>query len=246
MSVRRQPEPTFADSPAVTRAGWERIGAIAGGLFALTQIASALASGMLRPGIGASVHTIVAYYSAHQTRALVGDYVAAFGVFPLIWFLGGLRGALRRTEEIPGILSSVALAGGVTFAGVVLVSAAVDGGLAIGVENLGGDVGSVRALCDIAQLTRDVVAIPVAALVLATSLASFAGQLLPRWLAWGGLGLAALEIASSILVFSRGGGPAAVARLGIPLLFAVWILDVSVSMFLRASAGSRRAVSLPG
>lgn len=246
MSVRRQPESTFADSPTVTRAGWERIGAIAGGLFSLTQIASALASSVFRPGLGASVQTIVAYYSTHQTRVLAGDYLAALGVFPLIWFLGGLRGALRRTEEIPGILSSVAFAGGITFAGVVLVSAALDGGLAVGVAGLTGDSGSVRALYDLTQLSRDLIAVAAAALVLATSLASFAGQLLPRWLVRSGLGAATLQVVSSILVFSRGGGPAAVAGPGIALLFAVWVLAVSFCMFLRASTRPRVAASLPG
>lgn len=239
MSIQRQPEPTIVDGPAVTRAGWERIAAISGALFAVVQIASTFTAGAAPPNADASLPTIAAYYSAHATGVLVTDYLFAAGAFLLLWFMGGLRAALQRTEEVPGMLSMVAFAAGAVTAGMMLVDAAIEAGLAFRAAKLGGDPVLIRALFDMARIAFDFIWIPAAALVLAASLASFGGQLLPRWLARSGPVVAAVLLLSSAAVFSRGGGPVPALTLVAFLLFSVWTLAVSVYLFLRASSGPR-------
>lgn len=98
---------------------------------------------------------------------LGGILVALF-----IVFLGALRATLRRKEGEAGALSATAVIAGSVVAAGAVVALAFD------------DAGELRV----------VLALPTAALVLATSAAVLTTEALPRWVAFAGAAAALLQL----------------------------------------------------
>lgn len=183
--------------------GWQRLGASA--------------------GIAFPVLTFVGLSIADDPRGsrFLGVYVFLLGVFVLFWFVAFIYGLLREAEGQRGWLSSVALGGGIVWAGLWLTVAAI----VIAYEAPTGPA-AAETFDAIMWRVGGVFGPAVASFVGATSLVALRYGILPRWLCWVGLVLAAVQVLSGFL----GGFLVLVAR--------VWALLVAVVLLRRAWAPS--------
>ncbi len=165
---------------------------------------------------------IAAALEADSTRISAGAYVAAASVFFLLWFAGSLRSFLRSYEGGAGRMSSIAFAGGIAFAAMVLLPSTV---MFVAAQRAGQEGGIDL---DIAALAYDLfgsvagngLPIVLAALVAATGVVSIRTQALPTWFGWvsGALAIGLLTPVNWVLV----------------ALIVPWIVVVSVWIYLKA------------
>jgi len=146
----------------------------------------------------------------------VGTYVFLLGVFALFWFVAFIHGLLREAEGHGGWLSSVAFGGGIVWAGLWLITAAV-----IIAHEAPTGAAAAETLDAIMWRIGGAFGPAVASFVGATSLVGLRHGVLPRWLSWGGLVLAAVQVLSGFL----GGFLVLVAR--------AWALVVAVVLLMR-------------
>jgi hypothetical protein len=203
-----------------------RLGGLFGLVSALVMIPAYLVGTPDAPGSLAEANS---YFDAGP-----GAFVFFNGVLPLfhvfffLWFLGVLRGVLRGAEGEGGVLSTVALAGGIAFA--ALTSAGFAAEILYPAALLrfeGYDQADGLALASLALATwlYHYCQVGASVMILATSLAALTTGVLPRWLALAGLVVALLTLLHFLL----------------PLLGALaglaWIAVVSALML---SGGVRR------
>lgn len=160
-----------------------------------------------------------------------------FHVFFFLWFLGVLRGMLRRAEGEGGALSSVALAGGIVFAALSAAGFAAEiayPATLLRFEGYDQDDGLAFASLAFASWLYHYCQVGASVMISATSLAALTTGVLPRWLALAGLVVALLTLLHFLL----------------PLLGALaglaWIAIVSAVMLAgggrRNGAATRRRV----
>src|SRR5436190_4319210 len=94
---------------------WKRLAPLTGVVFVALLVASFIVGGNT-PDSDASAQQVASFYSAHDTKESVSALLGGLATIFFLFFLGILRGALRRDEEAPGVLSTTALAGGVLLA----------------------------------------------------------------------------------------------------------------------------------
>lgn len=123
-------------------------------------------------------------------RVSAGVLLTLFSVFFLLVFVGWLHRWLRDVEGERGWLSTVALAGGVLMVGAVLVVVLVHLGGTV-LETYGPDPVIARTLLVLQWQAVVIIFVPTAAFVGATSLIGLADELLPKWLTYTGLAIAA-------------------------------------------------------
>ncbi|MFD1504758.1 hypothetical protein FE374_11880 [Georgenia yuyongxinii] len=156
-----------------------------------------------------------------------GAYAELLAVFLFTWFLAHLVGELRRVA--PGqVYATVALLGGGLFAAGVLVQLALTLAATTVAEGSGATV--AHLVLAVAYNFAFVYAAPVAALVMATSLAVVRTRWLPRPLGWAGF----VAVVVALAWITPGIG--AVAGM-------VWIAALSVCLAVRAvrPSGQRQA-----
>lgn len=211
-----------------------RAGGFAGIVFVgLSAIWAILIIAADRPGYGSSSAAISEYWddSGNRVVSLLGAVVLSLAGVALLWFLGSFRVVLRGFEGEPGRLASVAFAGGVVMAALLLVKNSIDGGLALALtfgeagENdftLDPDVFKALDALFLGLLIQE--AIAAAVLIGAASAVILRTRMLPRWLGGTGIAVAVLQLASWIVY-------------GAPLVLALaWILAVSLLMLRRRAA----------
>jgi hypothetical protein len=208
-----------------------RAGAFAGIAFVTLSVlwATLIVAGD-RPGYGSSSAEISEYWADSGKRALslVGAIVLSLAGMALLWFLGSFRVVLRRAEGEPARLATIAFAGGVVLAALMLVKNSIDGGLALAL--IFGEAGENDFMLDPEVFkTLDALflglliheAFAAAVLIGAAALLILRTAGLPRWLGWTGIVFAVLQLASWLVY-------------GAPLVLALaWILAVSVLMLRR-------------
>lgn len=186
-----------------------------------------------RPGYASSNAAISEYWADTGNRAVsaFGAFALALGGVALLWFLGSFRVILRRAEGEPAPLATIAFAGGVVMTALLYVKNAIDGGLALATEFgeqgqedfvLDADVFKALDAFFVGLLIQE--AFAAAVLIGAASLLVLRTGVLPRWVGWTGVAVAALQLASWVVY-------------GFPLLLVLaWILAVSVLMLPRRAA----------
>jgi hypothetical protein len=120
-----------------------------------------------------------------------------FHVFFFLWFLGVLRGMLRRAEGEEGVLSSVALAGGIVFAALSAAGFAAEilfPATLLRFEGYDQADGLAFASLALASWLYHYCQVGASVLISATSLAALTTGILPRWLALAGLVVALLTL----------------------------------------------------
>ena len=206
-----------------------------GGLFGLLSVVVMVpAYAVGYPDAPGSLAEAALYFDAGPGAFVFSNgVVPLFHVFFFLWFLGVLRGVLRRAEGEGGGLSSVALAGGVVF---VALSAAgfaaeiVYPATLLRFEGYEQDDQLVFASLALSSWLYHFCQAGASVLISATSLLALRTGVLPRWLALAGLVVALLTLLHFIL----------------PLLGALagllWIAAVSALML---TGGVRYAATTP-
>lgn len=228
---------------AITWVGWQRLCAIGGMLFSLLCVAAVAIPDNALPGLQTDPAQIANTYRTHHTGFLVSDFLLALSTFFFLWFLGGLRSALRQQEEEPGTLSSIAYGAGLLTAAAMLADAALESGFAFraaGSPHVASAEGSlVVAFSNTLTILFSFIWLAAAGVVSAVSVANLWAGFQPRWLAQTGLGLSIVMLLSPTVLLSSGGYwylITAAACAG----FLLWTFITSVYLFLRANLRAAR------
>jgi hypothetical protein len=206
--------------------------------FAVLTIVSAALSARI-PHPAASAATMLAYVRSHHTFMLVAGVLEFGAAGPLaIWTATGYRRLRTLGVYAPGAV--IGLAGGLlaaaslAFSGLVSwtvaqVSATVDGGLA-------------RVLADLSFATGGAgFVVPLGLLLAGMAVPALLLGLLPRWLAWAGLIVAAVAELSTLSLLTTALDPALpIGRFG----GLLWIVAASI-LLPRSRRDLRSAPAAP-
>ena len=191
---------------------------VTGVLFVGLAVVSFFASGN-SPDSKASGARVIAWFVAHRSSERATDLVTIFAMLFLVFFAGSLLGYLRRAPAAE-TAASVMLAGAVLMAAGLTVVIGIDWSITDVPSRL-----SPSAAQALNVLDNDVfftVAIGAAVFAIASGVAILRGAPLPKWLGW-------VAIVSGIVCASPAFFPAF-------LVLLVWVLIVSVLIYLRSAA----------
>jgi hypothetical protein len=208
---------------------WERFAAGCGVLFVGLAVAGFVVTAAGLPGSGASDAEVVTYYEDGDTelKRELGATLVGFAVFFFLLFLGSLRSAVGEVERARGTFASIAYAGGVTMAALMLVTGALEASIASAdgyFENFDVDAGTAIFVQSLTYWLGGFELLAGGVMVGATSIIALKTGFLPRWLAIAGLVLAGIaffgETAQTLIV---------------PLLLVLlWTAIVSAILFRRS------------
>ncbi len=157
----------------------------------------ALAVGASPPDSAASAREIAAHFAEHRAGHVLDAFLVALGGFVFYpWFLASLWRAMRRVEGDDGICAPVALVGGVTLLGPLLILVTAWGAAALQ-AGAHRDPSVAAALLDLGNMAFLLFPLPAVVLVVGTTLAGRPGTLLPAWLARAGLPVAVVMVAGA-------------------------------------------------
>src|SRR5919106_19919 len=180
------------------------------------------------PAADDATDDVVRWWTDNDTRSLTAAQLGGLASALLVWFGGSMRATLRRAEGEPGRVAAIAF-GGFLLAGLGNASLFA---FSFAAAETAGDVPAevTHTLSVLSELFFIPFAIGLLVALLATSVVILRhGGPLPRW-----LGIVAIVIAIVFLT---------PAYLGAAIATAVWILYVSVLLFLReepATSGDAR------
>jgi hypothetical protein len=194
-----------------------RLGQLAGVAAVLLFVVAVIVSGEPPDGDD-SLREITQFYRENDTDQMWGAGLVAWGAALFLVFLSALWKVLREAEGAFRGPSTLALAGGIVFT----VGLTVFAGISFALGDLGEDLAPV-ALQALHALNVDFffpVAVGLAGFLLGSGLAIVRTGALPKWLGWVAVVLAPIAITPvGFVVF---------------LLNGLWILVVSVLLFMRA------------
>jgi hypothetical protein len=212
-----------------SNAGLARWAALAGVAYVVLFVIGVILLFGNSPDSSSAPAKIIAYFSdsGHRNRVNIGWLLAGLGIFFFLWFLGALRGTIRRLEGEDGILTGLVTIGGLVYAALSLAAIALE----TGIRTMSDDTyhhtvypGLIHAADDAGWVLHASGGAGLGAMIIAASLAGLRAGAVPRWAGW--LGVVAGILALGLIVFFPWFGA------------AVWILVVSIGMFVRASRGS--------
>lgn len=209
--------------------GWGLYLPLSGAAYTVLMVAAAAVFPM-PPGGDVSAASQPTWLAAHHDAVIGQSYLRALAALAFIALAAAVAGACRRALPSDSPLPGVALAGGVTSGGLLLLGQAASLASALFVHG-GGAVGTTRALGALQDGFLDMSAIPAIALFAATGATAVRTALLPRWLTVVTL----LGVPFALLdAGSYDGGPLeAVGLLGLAY-FLAWSLLVGVRLWLDA------------
>jgi hypothetical protein len=176
---------------------------------------------------------VIAYYSdsGHRDRVNIGWVLGGLGLFFFLWFLSALRQAVRRLEADDGFLTGLTTIGGAVYATLTLAALALE----TGIRTMSDDTyhhtvypGLIHAADDVSWVLHASGGAGAAAMVIAASLAALRAGAVATWAGW--LGIVAGILSLGLLIFFPW------------FVLALWILVVSIGMFVRAGRAPRAAV----
>jgi hypothetical protein len=199
---------------------WQRYEPLAGVVFVVLALIALITA----PGEDflAEPSEVADYYVDNSGRMTVAGIIGGYAIFAFFWFVGAVRNRLRVPETPEGGLPALAFGGGVAAATLMLVSNAANLAGAFRADEDGAiDPAVAAALNDISSLIIGIAApVALAVFVAATGIVSITTGVLPRWLGWLSL-LLALGFLIPFISFV----------FWVP--FALWVLAVSVLLYLR-------------
>jgi hypothetical protein len=175
---------------------------------------------------------VIQWYSdaGHRDRVNGGWVLIGLSLFFLLWFVAALRRAVSLVDG-EGILTTVVGLGGGIY--IALAGAAV--ALTDGIRTMSDDTYQHRVFPELIHLADDVGwvmhatgALGLAAMIIAASLAALRARAVPTWAGW--LGIAVGILGLGLIAFFPW------------FLVAIWILVVSIGMFVRAGRTPATAV----
>ena len=186
------------------------------------------------PSGDAAPAKVIQWYSdsGHRDRIHIGWILIGLAVFFLLWFIGALRRAVSAVDS-EGILTGLVSLGGGIYAALALASVA----LSDGIRTMSDDTYQHRVFPELIHAAGDATwvmhatgAVGLGGMIIAASLAFMWGAVWPKWAGWVGVLVGILALAS-IAFFPQ-------------FLFLLWILVVSLWMFLRHNSLSKIASSI--
>jgi hypothetical protein len=204
---------------------WERWAYSAGIGFVVLTIVAFIVGGE-PPTVSDPAEEVVSYYDGERGQVLVSSFLFALALGFWVWFGGALANSLRNRGE--GRVAATIVGALSAFVAVQLVTTAVNAILAHSVAREGED-DVVQALFDLTWGLGVVAAIPSAVFFLAASMGLRRTSMIPAWLSWAGLGVAALFILRSTNWARDGFWSPTGAYLFILIPLALlWILTTSI------------------
>src|SRR5512133_3647726 len=220
-------------APPRSSAGIQRWAALGGVAYVVLFVVGTVLTYSGAVDSSAAPAKVIAYYtdSGHRDRINVGWIVAGLGLFFFLWFLSALRQGVRRLEADDGFLTGLTTIGGVVYATLTLTALAVE----TGIRTMSDDTyhhtvypGLIHAADDASWVLHASGGAGAAALVIAASLAAMRAGAVRTWSGW--LGIVVGILALALIAFFPW------------FLFGIWILVVSIGMFVRAGRTPAGAV----
>ncbi len=204
-------------------ASWERWAPLSGVIFVGLTIPTLFLPPKAPPGAGARAAEWGSFVQDHRSALLASVCLSGLAVFAFMFFLGSFSTRLRAAGE--ELLAVVALGAGLVTASVWYVWLSFEGVLAW-TSPSGLDPTVVKTLLAAADFAFP---FPVAALVVASSLAAWRSKIWPAWLSCVGL-VGGVWVLVGGLAMARNGffAPTSGARLTGWGFFFLWVLVGSV------------------
>ena len=209
----------------------ERLAAASGLVFLALYIVAILVVPR-PPGLASSNAKIAAYYVQHHRAGLVQTILLGLAVIAFLWFIGSLAGLLRNAGEVR--LASIALAGGITTAGLALLGATISAALfervALASPAMAGGLHVIVATA------FTLIGFAAATIAFATAIAVWRCKVLPTWYA--------VTTAIGGVVFLFGGGALTYSGFYSPdgtyswistIAFLVWTLITTAELIQHAA-----------
>jgi hypothetical protein len=202
-------------------ARWTALGGV---LYVVLFVIGTIVTFSGAPSGDAAPEKVIQWYSdsGHRDRIHTGWILIGLAVFFLLWFIGALRRAVSAIDG-EGVLTGVVGIGGGVYAALAFAAVALDDGI----RTMSDDTYQHRVYPELIHAAGDATwvlhatgAAGLGAMIIAASLAFRSGAVWPKWAGWLGVVVGVLAIAS-IAFFPQ-------------FLFLLWILVVSVWLFLRA------------
>ena len=214
-------------------ARWQRLEPLAGVVFVILAVIALLTAA--GEDFLAEPAEVADYYVDNSGRVIVAAIIGGIAIFAFFWFVGAVRNRLRVRETPEGGLPALAFGGGIAAATLLLVANAANMAGAFRAEEDGEiDPAVAAALNDISSLIIGIAApVALAVFVAATGIVSIATGVLPRWLGWLSL-LLALGFLIPYISFV----------FWVP--FGIWVLAVSVLLYLRPGEEALRTTTATG
>jgi hypothetical protein len=220
-------------APPRSNAGLQRWAALAGVAYVVLFVIGTVVTYAGAVDTSSAPAKVIAYYSdaGHRDRVNFGWVIAGLGVFFFLWFLSALRQAVRRLEADDGFLTGLTTIGGVVYATLTLAALAVE----TGIRTMSDDTyhhtvypGLIHAADDVSWVLHASGGAGVGAMIIAASLAALRAGAVPGWAGW--LGIVAGILGLLLIAFFPW------------FIVALWILVVSIGMFLRSGRAPAAAV----
>ena len=209
--------------------GIARWTALAGAVYVVLFVVGTIVLFSGSPAGDAAPAKVIQWYSdsGHRDRVNIGWILIGLGIFFLLWFIATLRRAVMAVDA-EGILTAVVTIGGSVYAAVALASVAVNAGI----RTMSDDTYQHRVFPELIHAADDVGyvmhatgAAALGAMIIAVSLAFMWAAVWPKWAGWLGVIVGILAI-GAIFFFTQ-------------FLFLLWILVVSIVLFLRSAPDPR-------
>jgi hypothetical protein len=203
------------------RTGW--VAPFMGVVFVAAYVAVAIILGEGQDATKKTADELVTYYRDHDTEQTIGALLIGVAAITLLFWAGQLRRVLRDAEGPTGILSAVAFAGAIVFAGGAIVGATIHFALADYSNNT--DVVDPLVFQALNAFDWDnflFFPVGLGTMLLASGISTLRHGALPKWLGWGAIVLA--------ITFATPAFP--VGLFGT----ALWVLVVSIIWLMRGRA----------
>jgi hypothetical protein len=216
----------------MSESGLVRWGGVCGLLFVLLMVPAYVVGTPDAPTATSGAGEVLGYYGTSTgTFVLFNGTVPLFSTFFFLWFLGVLYGILRRAEGVDGVVSAVALAGGILFITLSCVGYAAEIMYPATLQRFVNFVPEAQRAFESLALSGwlyHYCQVGDAVMISAASLVVLGSGILPRWLALVGFLAAILALLHFLL-------PLVGAISGL-----VWVALVSALMLGGLSPGAPR------
>jgi hypothetical protein len=203
--------------------------ALAGAVYVVLFVVGTIVLFSGSPGGDATPLKVIQWYSdsGHRDQVNIGWILIGLALFFFLWFVATVRRAVMSVDA-EGILTAVVGIGGAVYAAVAFASVALNAGI----RTMSDDTYRhqvfpelIHAADDAGYVMHASGAAALGAMIIAMSLAFMWAAVWPKWAGWLGVVVGILAI-GAIFFFTQ-------------FLFLLWILVVSIVLFLRGVPAAR-------
>jgi hypothetical protein len=208
---------------------WERWSAASGIVFVVLFLVLGFFNA--EPPADAGAEALAEFYEERGPSLVMSYFLTGLGAAALVWFAATLRIVLRRAEGEPARLSSVAFAGGVAAAGLLLVAGSAfiaPGTVVVFAEERALDPVLDSVVASLGYIALNFALLLTAVMFTASGLVALRTRVFPAWHAWGGF-VVSLALVLNVLYF-----------FGF-FVWLAWILVTSIVLLMRSGVPARRA-----